>query len=218
MIDIPTFTLYIWPISDKICGRFSTQNCLFLFGVLINSDSKNMQQCLSGISFLECITLSGMIVSIPHAVVDGLIVYYFAVYFGNIWNFNLLRLTWLAFCHSEKLKNVRSHHMKKFIPGSFFQEPKFRITKAFHKWHGVLMCFVSFASQVCPKRKPERAEATKIGINGFGRIGRMVFQAGLSKQIGFPPLVIPVIWDCQILPGHLRPEPLGNQVGRGGCG
>ena len=158
-----------------------------------------------------------MIVSIPHAVVDGLIVYYFAVYFWEYLEFQSPSSNMAGFLPLRKTKNVQSH-MKKFIPGSFFQGPKFRITKAFHKWHGVLMCFVSFASQVCPKRKPEKAEATKIGINGFGRIGRMVFQAELSQQIGFPPLVIPVIWDCQILPGHLRPEPLGNQVGRGGCG
>ena len=57
-------------------------------------------------------------------------------------------------CHLplRKTKNVQSH-MNKYFPGSFFQGPKFRITKAFHKWQGVLMCFVFFASQVCPKRE-----------------------------------------------------------------
>ena len=102
-----------------------------------------------------------------------------------------------CFLPLRKTKNVQSH-MKKFVPGSVFQGPKFRITKAFHKWHGVLMCFVSFASQVCPNRKPEKAEATKIGINGFGRIGRMVFQAELSQQIGFPPLVIPGLYSLHV--------------------
>ena len=65
----------LWTLFyPKLLSKLSKQQ----FAVLIDSDSKNMQQCLSGISFLECITLSGMIVSIPHAVVDGLIVYYFA--------------------------------------------------------------------------------------------------------------------------------------------
>ena len=65
---------------------------------------------------------------------------------------------------------------------------------------------------------PKKAEATKIGINGFGRIGRMVFQAWTFTANRLPTPVIPMIWECQILPGHLRPEPLGNQAGRGGCG
>ena len=169
MIDIPTFTMYIWPISDKICGRFSTQNCLFLvskqqFAVLIDSDIKNMQQCLSGISFLECITLSGMIVSIPHAVVDGLIVDYFAVYFGNIWNFNLLRLTWRAFCHSAKPK------MSKAIWRNLSQAVSFRgqnsgspklSTNGTVFWCVLYLLHPKFAQKENPKKlRPRRLVST----------------------------------------------------------
>jgi len=122
-------------------------------------------------------------------------------------------------CHLplRKTKNVQSHK-KKYFPGSFFQGPKFRITKAFHTWHGVLMCFVSVASQVCPKR-----EQKNWGHEDWYQRIRPHWTHGLSgwtfKANRLPtPCDTPVIWDCQILPGHLRPEPLGNQVGRGGCG
>ena len=152
---------------------------------------------------------------------DWLIDYFFAVCFGNIWNtlvsdFNLLRLTWLAICLSEKQKTSKAiwRNISQAVSfrGQNSGSPKLSTNGK------VFWCVLYFLHPKLAQKENRKIEATKIGINGFGRIGRMVFQAGLSQQIGFPPLVLPVIWDCQILPGHLRPEPLGNQVGRGGCG
>jgi len=37
--------------------------------------------------------------------------------------------------------------------------------------------------------------ALKVGINGFGRIGRLVFRAGISASTTwFPPITWPTCW------------------------
>ena len=59
-----------------------------------------------------------------------------------------------------------------------------------------------------------RPEATKVGINGFGRIGRMVFQApyfstSLASTLNQSE-VVPSL--SNLIAGHLRPGIAWNQA------